>query len=252
MCALRRGLDVGSIGSPTTPGGRRQRRHEVRTPWRSAFSTSSRSASGRRARTPSGRCGPRCSSPSGCATRAGLEQVARVRSELFGSLGATGHGHGSDKAVLLGLTGERPELCDPRAVDARLAEIRATKRLSLLGQHEIDLVEDEDLVLHRRKTLPLHPNGMTFTALDATAPRSPQHTYYSVGGGFVVGENADGETMIVQDSTPVAHPVPHRRRAARPLQGDRQVDRPHHARERAVVAHRGRRSARACSRSGAS
>ncbi|GAA2165434.1 L-serine ammonia-lyase [Humibacillus xanthopallidus] len=135
-----------------------------------------------------------------------LDQVARVRSELFGSLGATGHGHGSNKAVLLGLTGERPELCDPRAVDARLAEMRATKRISLLGEHEIDLVEDEDLVLHRRKTLPLHPNGMTFTALDASGATLSQHTYYSVGGGFVVGENADGQTKIVEDSTPVAHP----------------------------------------------
>ncbi|MFM6850544.1 MAG: serine dehydratase beta chain, partial [Terrabacter sp.] len=94
-----------------------------------------------------------------------LEAVARVRSQLFGSLGATGHGHGSDKAVLLGLTGERPESCDPRAVEGRLAQIRATRRLSLLGVHEIGFVEDEDLVLHRRKTLPVHPNGMTFTAL---------------------------------------------------------------------------------------
>src|SRR5690349_22563675 len=114
-----------------------------------------------------------------------LERVARVRSQLFGSLGATGHGHGSDKAVLLGLTGERPELCDPRAVEGRLAEIRSSKRLALLGQHEIDFVEDEDLTLHRRKTLPLHPNGMTFTARDADGVTLAEHTYYSVGGGFV-------------------------------------------------------------------
>ncbi len=135
-----------------------------------------------------------------------LAAVARVRSELFGSLGATGHGHGSDKAVLLGLTGERPELCDPRAVEGRLAEIRASRRVSLLGEHEIDFVEDEDLVLHRRKTLPLHPNGMTFTALDASGGVVASHTYYSVGGGFVVGEDADGSSKIVEDSTPVAHP----------------------------------------------
>src|SRR3954470_22616520 len=135
-----------------------------------------------------------------------MGQVARVRSQPFGSLGATGHGHGSDKAVLLGLTGERPELCDPRAVDGRLAQIRADKRLSLLGEHEIGFAEDEDLVLHRRKALPLHPNGMTFTALDASGATVSQHTYYSVGGGFVVGENAVGETRIVEDSTPVAHP----------------------------------------------
>jgi L-serine dehydratase len=135
-----------------------------------------------------------------------LDRVARVRSQLFGSLGATGHGHGSDKAVLLGLTGERPELCDPRKVEGRLAEIRATKRLSLLGRHEIDFKEDEDLTLHRRKTLPVHPNGMTFTALAADGQTLAEHTYYSVGGGFVVGEDADGSTMVVQDTTPVAHP----------------------------------------------
>ena len=135
-----------------------------------------------------------------------IDRVARVRSQLFGSLGATGHGHGSDKAVLLGLTGERPELCDPRKVEGRLAEIRATKRLSLLGEHEIDFIELEDLTLHRRKTLPLHPNGMTFTALDAAGATVAEHTYYSVGGGFVVGEDADGSTKIVEDSTPVAHP----------------------------------------------
>ncbi|GAB2763153.1 L-serine ammonia-lyase [Terrabacter sp. AAH1] len=135
-----------------------------------------------------------------------LERVARVRSQLFGSLGATGHGHGSDKAVLLGLTGERPESCDPRAVEGRLAQIRASKRVSLLGVHEIAFVEDEDLVLHRRKTLPVHPNGMTFTALDAGGQVLAERTYYSVGGGFVVGGDADGETKIVADSTPVAHP----------------------------------------------
>ena len=135
-----------------------------------------------------------------------LSDVARVRAELFGSLGATGHGHGSDKAVLLGLTGERPEACDPRAVEGRLEKIRSWRRLPLLGEHEIDFDEDEDLVLHRRKTLPLHPNGMTFTALDATGGVVAEHTYYSVGGGVVVGENADGSSKIVEDSTPVKHP----------------------------------------------
>ena len=117
-----------------------------------------------------------------------LDRVARVRSQLFGSLGATGHGHGSHKAVILGLTGERPELCDPRAVEGRLAQIRAARRLPLLGVHEIDFVEDDDLVLHRRKTLPVHPNGMTFTAFDASGATLVERTYYSVGGGFVVGE----------------------------------------------------------------
>jgi len=135
-----------------------------------------------------------------------LPQVRRVKAELFGSLGATGHGHGSNTAVLLGLSGERPEVCDPRSVAGRLQQIRSSHRVSLLGEHEIDFHEDDDLVLHRRKALPLHPNGMTFTAWgDAEEPISA-HTYYSVGGGFVVGEDASGSTKIVADTTPVAHP----------------------------------------------
>ena len=85
-----------------------------------------------------------------------LPQVRRVKAELFGSLGATGHGHGSNTAVLLGLSGERPEVCDPRSVAGRLQQIRSSHRVSLLGEHEIDFHEDDDLVLHRRKALPLH------------------------------------------------------------------------------------------------
>src|SRR5437773_1372429 len=91
-----------------------------------------------------------------------LARTARVRAELFGSLGATGHGHGSDKAVLLGLSGERPEDVDTDSVPARVAEIRSSGRVRLLGTHEIALAADDDLVLHRRRTLPLHPNGMLF------------------------------------------------------------------------------------------
>jgi L-serine dehydratase len=135
-----------------------------------------------------------------------LGRTARVVAQLFGSLGATGHGHGSDKAVLLGLSGERPELCDPRSVAGRLEQIRREHRISLLGTHEIGFDEETDLVMHRRKTLPLHPNGMTFTAFDASGDVLSEHTYYSVGGGFVVGEDADGETRVVADETPVAHP----------------------------------------------
>jgi L-serine dehydratase len=135
-----------------------------------------------------------------------LPSVARVRAELFGSLGATGLGHGSDKAVLLGLSGEHPESCDPRAVNERLAGMRSSQRLRLLGEHEIAFDESEDLVLHRRRTLPLHPNGMTFAALDDAGTVLSEHTYYSVGGGFVVNENADGSTLIVEDTTAVAHP----------------------------------------------
>ncbi|QRO86595.1 L-serine ammonia-lyase [Kytococcus sedentarius] len=134
-----------------------------------------------------------------------LERTHRIHAQLYGSLGATGVGHGSDKAVLLGLSGERPEICDPRAVEGTLEVIRREKRLPLLGKHEIAFDEDTDLVLHRRKSLPVHPNGMSFTAYDEAGEVLSDHVYYSVGGGFVVNENADGDSAIVEDDTPLPH-----------------------------------------------
>ncbi|SNC61064.1 L-serine dehydratase [Kytococcus aerolatus] len=134
-----------------------------------------------------------------------LDRVERIHSQLFGSLGATGVGHGSDKAVMLGLSGERPEICDPRAVEGTLERIRTEKRLPLNGGREIAFDEDRDLVLHRRKTLPVHPNGMSFTAYDAAGEVLSEHVYYSVGGGFVVNEGADGSTQIVEDDTDLPH-----------------------------------------------
>ncbi len=135
-----------------------------------------------------------------------LEAVGQVKAELFGSLGATGHGHGSDKAVLLGLEGEAPETVDTDTVEERVARIRATKSLMLLGKHEIRFDEREHLILHRRRTLPFHPNGMQFVAYDATRRELGARTYYSVGGGFVVDERAAGADRITPDDTPVAHP----------------------------------------------
>ena len=134
-----------------------------------------------------------------------------MRAELFGSLGATGHGHGSVKAVVLGLEGEAPETTDPRAADPRLAEVRATGRLRLDGTHEIACDVDTDVVLHRRARLPFHSNGMRFTAWAAAAPfegEEPLHQreYYSVGGGFVLDQDEVGENVIVPDHTPVRYP----------------------------------------------
>ncbi|WP_313715434.1 L-serine ammonia-lyase [Arsenicicoccus bolidensis] len=134
-----------------------------------------------------------------------LDRVTSLRVELYGSLGATGHGHGSDKAVLLGLSGEAPELVDPRAVEGRLAHMRATKRLALLGRHEIDFDEATDLVMHRTRSLPGHSNGMTCGAVVEGLEEPVQRTYYSVGGGFVVVEDGSGGHRIVEDETPVAH-----------------------------------------------
>ncbi len=134
-----------------------------------------------------------------------LDRVTRLRVELYGSLGATGHGHGSDKAVLLGLSGEAPELVDPRAVAGRLAQMRASRRLSLLGRHEIDFDEATDLVMHRTRSLPGHSNGMTCEAVVEGLDEPVRRTFYSVGGGFVVVEDGSGGHRVVEDETPVEH-----------------------------------------------
>jgi len=135
-----------------------------------------------------------------------LPATATVRAELFGSLGATGHGHGSDKAVLLGLAGEDPETVDTDLVDPVVAGIRESGRLPLLGVHPIELDLDRDVVLHRRRTLPFHPNGMIFSAYDETGRELAVRTYYSVGGGFVVDEAATGVDRIKPDATSVPYP----------------------------------------------
>jgi L-serine dehydratase len=133
-----------------------------------------------------------------------LDDVTRVRVELFGSLGATGHGHGSAPAVILGLLGERPETVDTTAGPTRAAAVRANGRIQLLGQREVTLADD-DLVLHRRTSLPYHPNGMKFFAYVGDA-EVRERTYYSVGGGFVVDEEAAGADRIKADDTVLPYP----------------------------------------------
>jgi L-serine dehydratase len=139
-----------------------------------------------------------------------LQTTARVQSQLYGSLGATGKGHGSDKAVLLGLAGHEPDTVDVDAVPGLLATMRKNGRISLLGQHDIGFAEKDDLKFHRRETLPFHANGMRFTALDAAGSALDSRTYYSVGGGFVVSEEvaADGakQKVIAPDATVLPHP----------------------------------------------
>ncbi|WP_037677745.1 L-serine ammonia-lyase [Streptomyces griseus] len=135
-----------------------------------------------------------------------LESVASARAELYGSLGATGHGHGTPKAVLLGLQGDSPRTVDVERADERVEEIKASGRLRLLGDHEIPFSFDDDMVLHRRKTLPYHANGMTLWAYDASGAELLSKTYYSVGGGFVVDEDAVGADRIKLDDTVLKYP----------------------------------------------
>ncbi len=134
-----------------------------------------------------------------------LEVTASVRVELYGSLGATGKGHGSDKAVLLGLEGEQPETVDTAAIPARMAAIRESAELRLLGERSIRFEVAKQLVFIR-KALPFHPNGMIFRAFDAAGLQVRSREYYSVGGGFVVDEQAAGHDRIVEDATPLPYP----------------------------------------------
>lgn len=134
-----------------------------------------------------------------------LATTEGVRIELHGSLGATGKGHGSDKAVLLGLEGEQPEQIDTTRIPARLAAIRESCTVRLLGEKPIHFVEREHLTMIR-KPLTFHPNGMLFRAFDAAGLQIRSRTYYSVGGGFVVDEQAIGNDRIVEDQTPLPFP----------------------------------------------
>src|SRR6185295_1220156 len=135
-----------------------------------------------------------------------LERTANIRAALYGSLGATGKGHGSDKAVILGLEGESPESVDTERVDERLVRIRAAERIAVLGTHEIAFREKDHLIMHRRESLPYHSNGMRFTALAAEGTELHARVYYSVGGGFVVDESAAGANRIVLDTTQLRYP----------------------------------------------
>ena len=144
-------------------------------------------------------------------THAGLlARTARVTADLYGSLGATGKGHGSDKAVLLGLAGHEPDTVDIDRVPAALEAMRASRSLLLGGLQRITFDESADLVMHRRETLPFHANGMRFAAFDAAGAEIENRVYYSVGGGFVVSDEvaADGskQKTIAPDTTVLPYP----------------------------------------------
>jgi L-serine dehydratase len=138
-----------------------------------------------------------------------LERTARVQVVLYGSLGATGKGHGSDKAVLLGLAGHEPDTVDIEAIPALLDTIRAGD-VNLIGERAIGFDEAKDLVFKRRESLPFHANGMRCLAFDASGIEIANRIYYSVGGGFVVSDEvaADGskQKVIAPDATVLPYP----------------------------------------------
>ncbi len=138
-----------------------------------------------------------------------LADVARIQTDFYGSLGATGRGHGSDKAVLLGLCGNDADSVDVDAVPALLAAIRSESRLTVGSGKTIAFAEKTDLIFHRSETLPFHANALCFSAFDAAGLKISAHTYYSVGGGFIVSEEmaANAAAHPVPDTTLLPYPI---------------------------------------------
>jgi L-serine dehydratase len=136
-----------------------------------------------------------------------LSDVLRIECNLYGSLGATGKGHGTGPAVLLGLEGNSPEVIDPSIVGSRAAGINESGKLSLNGQQEIQYDKSIDLIYHRTTSLPFHANGMTLEAFFKSGGSAYKRTYYSVGGGFVVDETAEeGDNPIAVSNTKLPYP----------------------------------------------
>jgi L-serine dehydratase len=135
-----------------------------------------------------------------------LEQTARVRATLFGSLAHTGRGHGTDKAVVLGLQGELPDRIDPDIIPERLQTVEESGKLSLSGRREIEFSMRTDLQFNKRKSLPYHPNGMRFEAWNAQGELISERHFYSVGGGFVVNQDEAAQDRIVKRQTTQPYP----------------------------------------------
>lgn len=119
-----------------------------------------------------------------------IHQANRILVDLYGSLALTGKGHATDLAIILGLEGETPDGMDPNQVQPRIQSVRTNHSLNLMGQHRITFNESSDLLFHKDKQLPFHPNGMRFTLFDAAGKELFTRVYYSVGGGFIVGHEA--------------------------------------------------------------
>jgi L-serine dehydratase len=132
-----------------------------------------------------------------------LSETARVEANLYGSLALTGRGHGTDRAILLGLSGEMPDQIPPETISPKLTAIRSAGTLLLAGTNSIKFDESRDLLFHKNHTLPFHPNGMRFCAFDASARQLSAQVYFSVGGGFVVRE---GETGAANAEAPMKYP----------------------------------------------
>jgi L-serine dehydratase len=130
-----------------------------------------------------------------------LNQTGRIQVTLFGSLAFTGRGHGTDKAVMLGLSGELPDQIDPDEIEGILQGIQSCGHIKLAGNYRVGFSEKTDLLFNKHETLPHHSNGMRFAAFAHDGELQTACDYYSVGGGFVVNQEEAASDLIVKDRT---------------------------------------------------
>ncbi|MGH8777720.1 L-serine ammonia-lyase [Paraburkholderia sp.] len=133
-----------------------------------------------------------------------LASTASVKVDLYGSLGATGKGHGTDRGVMLGLLGDAPDTVNPDTIAERLEAVRKSRTLELLGTHVIPFVPKEHISFYRQ-ALAEHPNGLTLRAFNAQGAALRESTYLSVGGGFVVTAGA-ANTKVLSAADQLPYP----------------------------------------------
>jgi L-serine dehydratase len=131
-----------------------------------------------------------------------LAATRELAVRLYGSLALTGAGHGTDRAVLMGLTGAEPETVDPERIEPTVQAIRSSQRIPLLGEHEIAFIEARHLLFLRQESLPQHPNGMRFTAQGAEGKVLLEQDYFSVGGGFIVRGGQESAQAAAERAAP--------------------------------------------------
>jgi L-serine dehydratase len=147
-----------------------------------------------------------CTFVSRLADSGHLDRAERVHATLYGSLAHTGRGHGTDRAVILGLQGKLPDRVDPDRIEAALGKVAQSGRIALAGRREIAFDAATDIAFNKRESLPYHPNGMRFRATDAAGECLSERHYYSVGGGFVVNQDEAARDRIVPDRTELPYP----------------------------------------------
>jgi L-serine dehydratase len=135
-----------------------------------------------------------------------LEKVSRLATELFGSLALTGRGHATDRAIILGLSGESPDLIDPSKIESLVEEVRHSGAIGLLHRQQVKFEEAADLVFRTTETLPGHSNGMRFTAFSSDGSVVDTQIYYSVGGGFISREGEQPAQANAAGRSPVPYP----------------------------------------------